>query len=358
MKKFDYYIIKQFLWTFGLAMSLILAIAIVFDFSEKIDNFLEHSAPTKLIIYDYYMNFLIHYGVVFSGLITFVSVIFFTSRLSENNEIIALYNNKISPYRILLPYMLGALIIFIPNIYFQNNFLPSKNEARLDFETKYIKNKDKLREKKIHKQIDKSTFLFINNYDIKNKIGYKIDIQNFIKNRIEYKISGSSMHWEQKMNKWRIKNFKKQIFTNDKKIEIIEKKDKIIDLNVLPLEIFQQTRSIKSMNFKELNSTIALSKKIGNELLPVYQIENNERFSYPFSIFIFTLLGFLISNKKSRGGLGYKLTAGLAICFLYIFIMKFSTTFTINGNIPAYVTIWSPNILCLLISLISFKKLT
>ncbi|MDC0189313.1 LptF/LptG family permease [Flavobacteriales bacterium] len=358
MKKFDYYIIKHFLWTFGLTISLILAIAVVFDFSEKIDNFLEHNAPTKLIINDYYINFLIHYGVVFSGLITFVSVIFFTSRLSENNEIIALYNNKISPYRILVPYMISAMIIFIPNIYFQNNFLPSKNEARLNFETKYIKNKDVLREKKMHKQIDKNTFLFIDNYDIKNKTGYHIDIQNFTKDRIIYKISGSSMNWEDDKKKWKIKNFKKHILTQSREINHIDKKEELIDLNITPSEIFQQTRSIKSMNFKELNQIITLSKKIGNELLPIYQIERNERFSYPFSIFIFTLLGFLISNKKIRGGLGYKLTAGLAICFLYIFIMKFTVTFTMNGNISAFISVWMPNAMCLLISIMAFKRLT
>ena len=116
MKKFDYYIIKQFLFTFGLTMSLVLAIAVVFDISEKIDNFIDNKAPTNLIIKDYYINFIIDHGVVFCGLITFVSVIFFTSRLSENNEIIALYNNKISPFRILVPYIICAFIIFIPNI--------------------------------------------------------------------------------------------------------------------------------------------------------------------------------------------------------------------------------------------------
>ena len=116
MKKFDYYIIRKFLYTFGLSISLILAIAVIFDFSEKIDNFIDNQAPTNLIIKDYYLNFIIHYGVVFSGLITFVSVIFFTSSMSDKNEIIALYNNKISPSRILVPYIISAFFIFLPKI--------------------------------------------------------------------------------------------------------------------------------------------------------------------------------------------------------------------------------------------------
>ena len=357
MKKFDYYIIRKFLFTFGLTISLILAIAVVFDFSEKIDNFIDHQAPKDLIIKDYYINFIIHYGVVFSGLITFVSVIFFTSRMSDNNEIIALYNNKVSPYRILIPYLISALFIFLPNIYFQNGFLPTKNESRLSFENKYIKNKDVLREKKLHKQIDDDTFIFIDNYDVKNKRGYNIDIQKYSNQKLINKITGSTIRWDKNAEKWKIDNYiEKKI--GETEIITIKRDKKLINLNTSPEELFYQTRSIKSMSFYELKSFIKIEKKRGNEFVPIYQIEQNERFSYSFSIFIFTLLGFLIANKKNRGGLGYKLTAGLAICFLYIFLMKFAVTLTINSNIPAYITVWSPNILFLLICVFSFKRLT
>mgnify|MGYP001182675461 CR=1 FL=1 len=358
MKKFDYYIIKHFLYTFGLAISLILSIAVIFDFSEKIDNFIDHQAPTNLIVSDYYMNFIIHYGVLFSGLITFISVIFFTSRMSEKNEIIALYNNQISPARILIPYMISALFIFFPNIYFQNSFLPKKNESRLDFENKYIKNKDVFREKKLHKQIDENTFIFINNYDVKNEKGYNFDIQKFDKNKILEKISGTNIIWQKKEQKWLIKNFTSKRINSNNQINIEKGKQKLIGLNINPTQMFQQNRSVKSMNFQELKQFILNEKNRGNEFLPIYQIEQHERFSYSFSIFIFTILGFLISNKKNRGGLGYKLTAGIAICFLYIFLMKFAITFTINSSIPAFITVWSPNILFLILSLTLFKKLT
>ena len=357
MKKFDYYIIKNFLFTFGLAISLILAIAVIFDFSEKIDNFIDHQAPTNLIIKDYYINFIIHYGVVFSGLITFISVIFFTSRLSENNEIIALYNSKISPARILLPYMMCAALIFIPNIYFQNSFLPKKNESRLNFENKYIKNKDVLREKKLHKKIDANNFIFIKNYDVKNKKGYIIDIQTYNQNKLVKKVSGSTITWVEEKKRWSINNYTERILNNTN-IQTIREDQKLVDLKMNPDELFKQNRSIKSMQFKELKQFIFKEKQRGNEFLPIYQIEQNERFSYSFSIFIFTLLGFLVANKKNQGGLGYKLTTGLAICFLYIFLMKFTVTFTINSNIPAYLTVWMPNLICLLFSILFFKKLT
>ncbi|MBF25373.1 MAG: hypothetical protein CMP49_02500 [Flavobacteriales bacterium] len=358
MKQFDYYIIKQFLYTYALAISMILAIAVIFDFSEKIDNFIDHQAPTNLIIKDYYINFIIHYGVVFSGLITFISVIFFTSRMSEKNEIIALYNNQISPSRILIPYLFSAIFIFIPNIYFQNSFLPSKNESRLKFENKYIRNKDVFRQKQLHKQINKNTHIFINNYDVKNQKGYKFDMQIFNKNQIVKKLSASTIIWDDTKLQWKINNYVEKKFNSDKQIASTTGSYKYLDIGTDPDQLFQQNRSIKSMNFYQLNNFISNEKEKGNEFLPIYQIEQNERFSYSFSIFIFTLLGFLISNKKNRGGLGYKLSTGIGLCFLYIFLMKFAVTFTINSNIPAILTVWSPNILFLLICVISFKRLT
>ena len=358
MKKFDFYILKKFLFTFGLAISLILLIAVIFDFSEKIDNFIDNQAPTNLIIKDYYFNFIIHYGVVFSGLITFVSVIFFTSRLSDNNEIIALYNNKISPSRILLPYLIGALFIFLPNIYFQNYFLPEKNESRLNFEKEYIRNKDVYRQKGLHKQISNNQFLFIKNYDTQNKKGYHFDYQEFSKNKMIKKISAAVITWDHKQQIWELKNYTEKHYLPNNTINISKSAKKYIELNTTPDDIFQQNRSIKSMNFKQLSHFISIEKKRGNEFLPFYQIEQHERFSYSLSIFIFTLLGFLISNKKARGGLGYKLTTGIAICFFYIFLMKFATTLTLNSNVPALITVWLPNVCFLAVCILSFKKLT
>jgi len=358
MKKFDYYIIRYFLSTFAMSITLILAIAVVFDFSEKIDNFIDTQAPVNLIIKDYYINFIIHYGVLFSGLITFISVIFFTSKLSDNNEIIALYNNHISPLRILVPYMISAGIIFLINIYCQNWFLPDKNEKRLNFENTYIKNKDILRHKKLHKQIDENTFIFIKSYDVKNTKGYNCNIQKFSKNNLYSKVSAHSIYWDNNKETWKLIKYKEDIYEDLTKISSFSGKEKEIKLNILPEEMFYQERSIKSMNYSELTQFIYNEEKRGSHLMPLYNIEKHERFSYPFSILIFTLLGFLISNQNIRGGMGYKLAIGIAICFFYIFIMKFSITLTINSNIPAFISVWTPNIVCMLITIVSFKRLT
>ena len=171
-------------------------------------------------------------------------------------------------------------------------------------------------------------------------------------------ISSGSISWNDEYQTWQIKNYIEKEFQSEYAIKIQEGKEKLINLNINPEEIFQQNIPIKSMTFNELRQFISTAKQTGNKFLPIYQIEQNERFSYAFSIFIFTLLGFLISNKKNRGGLGYKLTTGLAVCFFYIFLMKFTVTFTINSNVPAFITVWLPNILYLLACGALFKKLT
>ena len=153
-----------------------------------------------------------------------------------------------------------------------------------------------------------------------------------------------------------IKKLPKKKTISDKGLTSLTKDRVFVNLNINPEELFQQNRSIKSMNFQSLAKFIKIEKKRGNDFLTFYQIEQNERFSNSFSIFIFTILGFLIANKKTRGGLGFKLTTGLAICFFYIFIMKFAITFTLNSGTPAYIAIWTPNILFLISSIMVFKN--
>ena len=177
-------------------------------------------------------------------------------------------------------------------------------------------------------------------------------------NKTSFSDKAKKIIWDKENKNWIIENYKEQYFQSENEIKITEGDSKLINLNITPSDMFQQNLSVKSMTFSELNNFINSERKRGNQFLPLYQVEQHSRFSYSFSIFIFTLLGFLISNKKTRGGLGHKLTAGLAICFFYIFLMKFSVTFTHNSNIPAFITVWLPNIFCLLACGLLFKKLT
>ena len=362
MMKIDKYIYKKFLGTYLVSISIILSIAVVFDLSEKIDNFIDYNAPIKSILNDYYLNFIIHYGTVFSGLITFVSVIFFTSRLSENSEIIAFYNSKISPWRLFRPYFICSLIIFLPCVLLTNSITPQTNEKRLEFENNYIKKTDVKTERNFNKSIQKNSIIYMDYYNVKDKKGVEFCWQKINNGKLEKKISSKIIQWDNEKFKWKITNYKIDsfIYKNNRNSKIaidIGKGSTYIDLKEDPNKIFKQKREIQSMTTKEIEDYIAKEKKIGNYDLKLEIIEKTQRTSNSFSIIILTLLGFSMSIKKKKGGLGLKLTLGISMCFIYIFLMKFSTTLTLNGEISPEIAIWMPNLLFIIISIITFKKL-
>ncbi len=363
MKKIDIYIYKKFLSTYFISITIILSIAVVFDLSEKIDNFIDNNAPLNLIIKDYYLNFIIHYGTVFSGLLTFISVIFFTSRLSENSEIIAFYNSKISPLRLFQPYLICSLIIFLPSILLTNWVTPQTNEKRLIFENNYIKKTDVRTEKNFNKSVQKNSIIYMDYYNVNEKKGIEFCWQEMKNGKLEKKITSKIIEWDSDISKWKITNYQIDSFiynTKNENYRIITKKsekDIHINLNEDPNKIFKQKREIQSMTTREISQFIQEEKRSGNNDLKLEIIEKTQRNSNAFSIIILTLLGFSISIKKNRGGLGLKLSLGILICFTYIFLMKFSTTLTLNGELHPQIAIWIPNILFMLISIITFRKL-
>ena len=362
MKKIDKYIYKKFLSTYIISISIILSVAVVFDLSEKIDNFIDNNAPLNLIIKDYYINFIIHYGTVFSGLITFISVIFFTSRLSENSEVIALYNSKISPLRLFRPYFICSLIIFLPCIFLTNSITPLTNEKRLNFENKFIKKTDVKTEKKFNKSVKKNSIIYMDYYNVNKKQGTEFCWQTFNNGRLEKKIKSKIIEWDKQKLKWKISDYKIDSFVyesngNSKVISSNNKKSIFINLNEDPNKIFKQKREIQSMTTVEIKKFINEEQREGNFDLKSEIIEKTQRTSNSFSIIILTILGFSISVKKNKGGLGMKLTLGILMCFIYIFLMKFSTTLTLNGEMEPQSAIWLPNMIFLIISLYTFKKL-
>ena len=362
MKKIDIYIYKKFLGTYFISTSIIISIAVVFDLSEKIDNFIDHKAPLELIVKDYYFNFIIHYSTVFSGLITFISVIFFTSRLSENSEIIALYNSKISPWRLIRPYIICAFVIFIPYSFLSNSLTPQTNEKRLEFENNFIKKTDVKSERNFNKSINNNSIIYMSYYNVNQKKGIDFCWQKLMKNKLQKKINSKIIKWDNEVLKWKITDYKIDSFIynkNNDNFKIVSKYENgsiYINLKEDPNIIFKQKREIQSMTTKQISSYIKKERENGNYDLKLEIIEKTQRTTNLVSIIILTILGFSISIKKNKGGLGIKLTFGILLCFTYIFLMKFSSTLTLNGGVNPELAIWIPNFLFSMISLYSFKK--
>ncbi len=351
VKILDRYIVKKFLGTFFFAIALIIAIAVVFDISEKIDDFIERSAPLNAIIFDYYLNFIPFFVNLFSPLFVFISVIFFTSKMAGQTEIIAILNSGISFNRLLRPYMIAATVIALLSFYLNNWVIPHATKKRLDFENIYIKNPYVFKARNIHRQLLPGQFVYFESYDNKNDIGYLFSMEKFEHGKLVSKLLSDRIKWDSTSGKWRIENYMIRTITDTtEKIKTGAYTDTILPMH--PKEFSRRINNVESMDYGQLNEFIAAEKLRGSELMPFYEVEKYERMSYPFATFILTLIGVSISSRKVRGGVGLQIGAGILLSFTYILFMQVTTTFATNGNVPAIMAVWIPNIIYSIIALI------
>lgn len=355
VKILDLYIIKKFLGTFLFAIGLIVCIAVVFDFSEKVDDFIERHAPLKAIAFDYYLNFIPYFANLFSPLFVFISVIFFTSKMAGQTEIIAILNSGISFNRFLRPYIISATVIAIASFYLNNWVIPHANLVRLQFENIYIKNPYVYRGRNIHRQIKPGEFVYFESYDNKANTGFMFSLEKFEEGKLVTKLMADRITWDSLTQKWSIENYTIR-HINGMTEEL--KKGIRLDtaLSIHPSEFNRRMNFIEAMDFSELNTYIKEEKQRGSEVIPFYEVEKYRRTSYPFATFILTLIGVAISSKKVRGGVGLQLGAGILLSFTYIMFMQVSTTFATNGNLPAVVAVWIPNFVYAVIALYLLRK--
>ncbi len=343
-KTFDLYIIRKFLGTFFFAIILIVFIAMVFDFSEKIDDFLENHAPFKGIIFDYYLNFMPFFAVLFSPMFTFVAVIYFTSRMAYNTEIIAIISSGVSFHRLLVPYFFCAVVITVFSFMLNNYIIPRANEKRLAFEEIYYRNAPVYRKRNVHKQIEPGVFVYLENFNVSNNYGLRFSIEKYENGKLVSKLLSDEIRWDSTKSKWIIRNYYIRSFDGDKQTIT---SGRIIDtaLNMYPEEFRRRKDDVQAMGLRELNNYIENQKIQGEPNIDELLIEKYKRFSFPFSSFILTLIGISVSSRKSKGGIGVHIGAGLLVSFTYMFFMQFSAEFSKSGAFPPLIAAWIPNII-------------
>ncbi len=356
LKKIDIYIIKKFLGTFFFALLLIILIVIVFDISEKLEDFIEREAPLKAIIVDYYLNFIPYFANMFSPLFIFISVIFFTSKMANKSEIVAILAGGVSFNRFLRPYMVCATLLAVLSFYLNNFMIPDANKKRLEFEEVYYRNKFRNYAQNIHLQIDSTTYIYMTNYVADMDMGNNFSIERFNKNgELEYKLLSDNVKWDSINQQWTINNYvERHINGLEETIKKGLKKDTII--NIKPEEFKRRTNYITTMDMFALNDFIEEAKFKGSKQVINYEIEKYSRGAYPFATFVLTLIGVSISSRKVRGGIGMHIGLGLVISFSYIMFMQISSTFAINSGTPAMIAVWIPNILYSILALYLLKK--
>jgi len=343
LHKIDFYIIKKFLGTFFYAIALIISISIVFDISENIDDFMEKEVPLKAIVFDYYLNFVPYFANLFSGLFTFIAVIYFTSKLAYNTEIIAILSSGVSFNRLMRPYMVGAAVIVLFSYLLGNYVIPPANKKKVDFRNTYIGTRRPGNERNIHRQIEPGVFVYLESYTASVDVGYKFTIEKFVDRKLVSKLSASSIKWDREKKNWVIHDY--SIRTIDGYKEKITTGLEIdTTLNMLPEDYQIVENIVETMTLPTLNESIANLKLRGVNTIE-YEIEKHKRRSGPFSAFILTIIGVSLASRKIKGGIGFHLGLGLLMSFSYILFMQVTTVFATSDLLAPWLAMWIPNVL-------------
>jgi Predicted permeases len=355
LKRLDLYIIKKFIGTYFFAILIIIGIAVIFDAAEKIDDFMEKNAPFRAIVFDYYMNFIPYFASLFSSLITFVAVIFFTSKLAYNTEIVAILASGVSFKRLLYPYFLAALFITLLNFVLVSFVIPRANEIKIDFENKYVKKQYVNTDMNIHRQLSPNTFVYMEGFSVSGKIAHKFSLEKYQGNKLVSKMMSDYAQWDSTSGKWTAYNYYiRNINDNGEVIKRGDKLDTLIDLS--GRELSQRSNVVETMNLFELQQRIDKQRARGADDVEFLEAEKNKRYAYPLSTFILTLIGVSLSSRKIRGGIGLHIGLGILLSFAYILFMRFSEIFAIGGVISANVAIWVPNVLFAFIALFLYWR--
>jgi lipopolysaccharide export system permease protein len=350
MKILDLYIIKKFLLTFLMMFILFIPIGILVDVSEKVDKFKEHELSFYQIL-DYYLDFVWYYGYFLFPIFVFLSVIWFTSKLSSNSEITAILSSGISFNRFLRPFIISATIIFLVSAFSGMFIVPEKNKSFNEFQYKYLsKNKKDRNLSNLYKQISDDEYIYVSSYNPTRNQAYNFSHELFNDNKLIEKITSRNIRWVEEDSIFRLTDYFKRSYINNN--ELIESRriyDTLFNFNMSDLSSLKY--QAKALDFFDLNKFIDEERASGSPLLNDHLLERNRRLSIPFSVLILTLLAVSVSSFKRRGGIGLNLAFGIALAFVFIFFDKLFSVLVVKSDFNAAIGAWAPNFVFLLITL-------
>ncbi len=362
MKILDKYIVKKFLGTYFFTVAIILAIVIVFDLAEKVDDFMESKAPFKAIVVDYYMNLVPYYANMLSPLLVFISVIFFTSKMAGQTEIIAILSGGVSFRRLMFPYFLGAAIIAVFSFVLSSYVIPVSNRTRIHFENVYVKSKRQTGLANIHMQISPGIYVYMGRYFSTShggsgERGENFDIQHFEDKTLVSRLNARRVTYDSISGKWKLKDYRIWDFQPDGIRHTITTGAELDStINMLPSDFKKERKSFEMLTSTELVEHIneLKSRNVGNT--EEFIIELYKRRATPFASFILTLIGVSLSSRKTRGGMGVYMGIGLLLSFAFILFLTISQTFAINGDMNPLLAVWLPNIVFSIVGIILYIK--
>ena len=347
MRILDKYILKKYLGSVALVLTLLLPIAMAIDLSEKVDKFLRHAdLSVGEIISDYYVNFIIIFGNTFLPLALFIAVIFFTSKLAGNTEIIAIHSAKISFTRFLRPYFIGATIITVFALLMNHFIVPRSNKTYQKFNRTYLVkkkiNEDNLTN--INLQLGPNDYIFLKSYRVAVNRGYNFSFEKFEGNKLVYKLFSDNIRWNKKDSTFTLTNYRKRFLLKEKdSIEYGSKLDTTFTFT--PKDLINVDYLAKEMTSFKLYDFIQQSRDRGVDNLNTYLVEFHKRTSLPISSYILTFIAVTLASKKRRGGMGINLAIGITLMFVYVFFLKIAEVLGAGADTNSFIMVWSPNII-------------
>lgn len=356
LKRLDWYIIKKFLGTFFFSLALIIVIIIVFDYNEKIDKFVNSNATTHEIIFDYFVNIAPYYANTFSALFVFISVIYFTSKLAENSEVIAMLAAGVSFGRLIKPYMIAAGLIAMMTYGLSAYIIPNGNAKRLAFEQRHSNAKKVESGSNVQLKIDDNTIAFIERYESRNNMGWRFMLDKFEDKKLVSHMEAATITYNpEKPYTWTARRWLIRELKDDKE-EIRESRSVPID-TVLPFEpadFLISEGEEETMTSPELSAYIDKQQARGIANIRRFEIEYHKRIAMSFAAFIMTVIGASLSSRKRKGGMGLSLGIGLGLSFSYILFQTISSAFA--EHMPVALAVWIPNILYAILAIILYRK--
>ena len=358
LKRLDKYIVAKFIGTYIFSIILIISISIVFDVNENLHKFSTYNAPLKAIVFDYYANFVPYFANLFLPLFVFIAVIFFTSKLAGNSEIIAMLAAGTSFKRLLRPYMISAAIIAAVNFYLGGWVIPKGNMVKMEFESKYKNNKINTSASNVQLMVSPGVIAYLQQYDDQTRTGYGFSLDKFENKKlvshmtasvIRYdSISDSRYHWKAQSYKIRtLKGLREEIESG----AVI---DTLIQME--PMDLVFSDGQQETLTLTDLRNYISKQVERGSVNVAQYEVEYHKRIASSFASFILTIIGVSLSSRKRKGGMGMYLGIGLALSFSYILLQTICATFAVNADTPAMLAAWIPNILYSIIAYFCYRQ--
>jgi lipopolysaccharide export system permease protein len=351
----DRYILRKFLGTYFLMLGIIMLVAVVFDASEKTQDFAEMTAGWREIVLDYYLNFIVYYGNLFSGLFIFLTVLLFTSRLAHRSEIIAMLSSGVSFPRLMRPYLIGATVLCALSLVVNHLVLPGANKVRLAFEEAHIRATFFVDDRNLHREIMPGVIASCERYGAQERTLYRFSLERWADGALASRTDAERAVHDSLTGAWRLIEYRTRNLLPGRE-ELLRGAELDTVLPLKPSDFGQRWETAMAMSTPELNAYIAAKRAQGDGKVASYLIEKHQRTSYPFAAYVFTLIGVGVASRKVRGGTGLHLALGVLLVLVYVFAMKITTVAATNAGLSPFLAVWAPNVLFALIGLWIYQR--